>query len=310
MGKKYRVLATIVLVVAVYGIMLFIKRQEPEYIQGECVNPDNIANVYEYYEEFPFETMEYIDEDAFEYVEGLYSEINFESDFAKGEMGLSDLYIEKYKQLLIGEIPFVDKDTGEENYLPEYKEVFVYDGEKYIYDVNEYEYLFFDMDKDEAPELCIYVKGVASSPANTKICIFKFNMEQEKMILWEQLSSCYFYIYGSSIVGCDWQGGTERGFYCLDENAEIKLKLSFVEDVFAEDMVYMVSLPGYLESDKQIYVPTEIECQLYYDNCEKLYYLRVTEEQYYELTEKFFEGRENAMQYVRENGVLYNELFE
>ncbi|MNV73653.1 hypothetical protein D3C71_1668190 [compost metagenome] len=71
----------------------------------------------------------------------------------------------------------------------------------------------------------------------------------------------------------------------------------------------MVSLPQYTNQDSQIYITEELKNQAYFDEGQKLYYFRVTEEQFDELTKDYFNAVELADKNINDVTFSYNELF-
>lgn len=96
----------------------------------------------------------YIDEEAFLTLKEIYGQIDFNGVFYQGNQSKADLYKAQFNRFLKGEIPILEKETGEEVYIYDYQ-IFKEDVELDIFDLNRYTYYYFDMDGDDNPELCI-----------------------------------------------------------------------------------------------------------------------------------------------------------
>ena len=280
--------------IAMVGFLHLSKKKDMKQETTDSFMNSHLANV------------EYVDEMAFEYIQEIYTEIDFESVFVEGDTSNYDCYKEIFRQLLNGERVFYRYDTEEQAYLPEYRTILQYDGEKYLYNPENYLYLFFDIDIDGEQELCL-LNRIQGIPTITDICIFNYDKETDKIFLWNEYNASYFYIYGSKKIGWDWQGREQSAFYQLNEGGEVEMAVLFMEDNINGMPIYMVTLPQYTDEDKQVKVPKQIKSQLFYD--EEFYYFRITEEQYYEITSTFRKEREIAQTYLENNMLTYEELF-
>lgn len=71
----------------------------------------------------------------------------------------------------------------------------------------------------------------------------------------------------------------------------------------------MVTIPVYADEDRQIKITQELKEQAYYSKESQLYMFNVTEEQYNELTEDFFQAGTISEERRKEVGYVYDELF-
>lgn len=180
--------------------------------------------VYEHYHEIVDAEkwdMPYADEKTFEIIQSAYEEVDFFGEFEKGNLEVYDEYKKLFGKLVRNEKPFWDKETGEEIYLKDYVS-----GDDY--DVNEAEYHFYDVDGDGDPELEVVY--------NCQKYIFKYDLKQEKYILWDWFGTWWQMIGTQKIQGRDLE---KYYYFCqLDENAENKCVTFFFSDRRAEGYIY------------------------------------------------------------------------
>ena len=236
--------------------------------------------------------MPYADQETFEIIQSAYEEVDFLGEFEKGNLEVYDEYKKLFAKLVWSEKPFWDKETGEEIYLKDY--VLGDD-----YDVNEVEYHFYDVDGDSYPELEIVY--------NCQKYIFKYDLKQERYILWDWFGTWWRLIGTQKIQGRE----LEKYFYfCqFDENGKNKCVTFFFSDRRTEGYLYIVMLPIYEEKKKEVVVTDEMKEQGMFVRLDGQWYFRVTEEQYEELTETYWEADFQAQEELEEVTYTYDELF-
>ncbi|MBD3920897.1 hypothetical protein H8B09_19175 [Paenibacillus sp. PR3] len=204
--------------------------------------------------------------------------------------------------MLKNEVAFIDNNTGEKDYLKDFDPLKVYNGDDYLYDVNSYDFYFFDFDKDNTPELCISNNG--------STYIFKYDDKLNELFLIYKMEGGYLSLIGSNKIAWDSETGAfpANAFYELNNNGDLICSVTFYSK---QDNipVYMVSLPQYTNQDSQINITEELKNQAYFDEGQKLYYFRVTEEQFDELTKDYFNAVELAHKNINDVSFSYNELF-
>lgn len=125
---------------------------------------------YDSFLDFPYE-MDFADEKAYQYIQKFYSDIHWSNKFEMGDLTQYDFYKEKYKELIDGQKPFFDSETGTEMFLNDFEPV----GNL----KDTISYFFFDMDQDNAPEICLQSKGFIS--------IFKYDIDKDQFLLWKNI---------------------------------------------------------------------------------------------------------------------------
>lgn len=132
-------------------------------------------STYESTLDFPYDDMEFSDMDTFKVIKSAYENVNFYGEFERGNLDSYDSYRYKYMQVLENKAPFLVKGTGEKLYLNEFGELDSHGNAKQ-YDLKALDFLYFDMDTDGYPELCL--KGNSGFTY-----IFKYLPKTDKYIL-------------------------------------------------------------------------------------------------------------------------------
>lgn len=256
-----------------------------------CQEENQNDRSYDSFLDFPYE-MTYVDEEAYQYIQKIYTSINWYSEFETGDLTQYDFYKEKYKELINGQKPFFNPETGTEMYLDDFES---------IENKGMDNYYFFDMDKDNAPEICLQ--------SEESISIFKYDIDKEQFLLWKYKEQGHYALNGS--LAMRWDNGSGAVFYNLDQKGNEICSVSFMIRNAYNEMIgprYLVSLPRYAETDKNEYDKNILE-QGYYDRGRSIYYFRVTETQYDELIKDYEKAYETA-KYGRQNVTYsYGELF-
>ncbi len=247
------------------------------------------------------DSVDYVGEELYAEIKDICKKIDWTVSFHPGDITKYDLYKEKYKEFIDGERTVMIKETGEEIPIYDLGE-FQTDIELEKFDIDGYSYYFFDMNGDEAPELCVTDKA-------RYIYVFQYDEEQDQIVLWEEYISSTIFLMGTQKLG--FAGGTEgHGLISIDENGDRVFFVRFKEvggepyrnDI--EDYGYLVSLPEYIELKDYM-----IE-QAVYDKTDERYYFRVTEEQFEELTKDYNDAEKAVSAALDEVTYTYTELFD
>jgi len=283
---------------------------EPSTISDTSLNND-IRQSFESFFDFIPDDYIYVNEETYKILVDAYNKVDFFGSFKKGNINVYDFYIEKYKQLIRNEVTFIGREAtivGGEND----EELFLNEVGYFRYkDVNEFKkilsdaiFYFFDMDECGAPELCIDI--------GSSIYIFKYIRESERIILWYESGTTYISLIGSKKVNWN-RGGISHVFYQLDDDGEEKTTVFFF---FREDynkktdqgeVTFFVAYPKYGKGE--IKITDEIKNQGYYTDSHQLYYFKVTEEQYDELTNRYYESEKLAREMIKDVSFSYEDLF-
>ncbi len=242
---------------------------------------------------------DYVDDELYAEIKDICKSIDWTVSFDPGDVTKYALYKEKFKNFIDGETTVWIKETGEE--LPIYDlGEFRTDIELEKFDIDRYSYYFFDMNGDEAPELCVTDKA-------RYIYVFQYDEERDQIVLWEEYISGTIFLMGTQKLG--FAGGTAgHGLISIDENGDRVFFVRFKEvggGLYRNDMEdygYLVSLPEYVELRDDM-----IEQAIYED---ERYYFRVTEEQFEELTKDYNDAEKKAQDALDEVTYTYTELFE
>lgn len=255
--------------------------------------------------EDPINGMRFISEKNYELLKDAYNQIDFSGEFEKGDSDNFDFYISQYKRLVSREALFFDKRTQKEYYINEFQEMTLSD----IYDAGDYIYYFFDMDVDGTPELCV-------TDERRFIYIIKYNPGSDEFVLWHEVYTTWIRLLGSKKLWF-YSGASpvEYAYYELDYSGEEECSIRFyIEEFFNEekqkiDVVYLLTLPKYKDKGQNSEMPESMINQAVIKKEPDYFYFRVTEEQWNELTDDFFESKELSKENIKEIRFTYDELF-
>lgn len=277
-----------------------LKENDPEPPDGK----DNGRRFNSFFDGFPYDNMEFIDCATFEIVKDSYRVLDFESEFNLGDTEIYEYFKVQYKMLLDSKIEFFSKDTDEKYLLKEYAPFRPdLDG----FEINELKLCLFDSDEDGVPELCTF------SPY-TGTRIFKYKSDIDEFIIWYENPNGYYSIMGSKSIVWNY-GGTSHGYYKLDNNGNEDFSVAFYSIggynhlLEQEEAYFMVSLPEYADKNKQIEMNKELIAKAYFNELYGKYCFRVTEKQYYELTQRFHDAESRAREKLEEMLIHYDEMF-
>lgn len=206
-------------------------------------------HAYDSYWVFPFEEMEYADDKEFGELREIFSEIQFYGGFPLGDEEKYKICKDKYAQLLKNEITVTVPETGEECYLEEF-DLVIDKYEDKPYDLERYYFYLFDVDGNDAPELCLF--ELLSPGIIDSMCIFKYDFDLDKIILWKDFGSHYTLLFGGNSIAGENGNANEFDFYQVDENANLIFRTGFVWEGFFTNgnVVCMVILPQYKNVNK------------------------------------------------------------
>lgn len=238
----------------------------------------------------------YVDDKLYAQIKDIYHNIDLSVSFEPGDVTKYDLYKEKFKRLIRGETTAGIRETGEEWYIYEFHamEQFRTAIELGEFDIKWHSYYFFDINGDRNPELCI-------QNAQGYLYIFQYDEEQNHIFLWKEYISSTISLMGTRKL--IWAGGwAGHGMIRLNENGDRVFFVHFKET--GGDYGYLVFLPEYIEFTEKM------KEQAIYDETDEEYCFRVTEEQYEELTKRFYDADHEAHAALDEVTYTYGELFE
>lgn len=195
------------------------------------------------------------------------------------------------------EITFTEPETGEVCYIKDFPAFRPYHDEEC--DPGKFRYFLFDMDGDNAPELCIW---------DVETYIFKYDSKSETMTLWMEIPTYNEHVHGTKALSWDWDGVRYR-FMRIDGEGKVVFEVYFLIEGFWSNgiVTYMMSMPFY--DGKQVEMPEGMEKQGYFDEESDLYLFQVTEEQFDELTRDYFKALKESEEERGKVTYTYEELF-
>lgn len=265
---------------------------------GNPLNENPIQKIDEFSIFYPYENVKYADKKTVKVLMEAYEKVDFSSEFQKGNLEEYDFYKNKYDLLLNNEMMFVLPETGEQYYLKDYE--YIRSGENEDYDVRNYDYFFFDMNGDGAPELMMTDRVYF-------IYYFRYDKSTETMALWYQTGFLWESVHGTGAIRWD-REGRQHLFCRLDENGKEICQVLFFERDHNGEMVYMAALPSF--ADEETVLSRRMRKYAYYSEGFQVYYFRVTEDQYEAMTGRYHEAAEESDQFRDEVTFTYEELFE
>ena len=285
-----------------------VKEDKTNFINKETteeITEINKEKSYDNFMDFPDYNMNFINDNTFNIIREIYNKIDFSSEYKQCSSAVNNIYRKKYNELLKGKIKFTDNETKEEFYINEYEPIKFYYDDKFEFDVNNYDYYFFDIDEDNVPELCVFNAATGTN-------IFKYINETDKMVLWCKLEVCWYHVSGSKTVTWN-RDGKMFTFYKLDKDGKIINVVSLLYKIYnADKSVYLVTLPGYSNKFvpvKNIGMMKEVYEEGYFAKNSNEYYFRVNEAQFEELFKNYSEALEISLTNIKNITFSYNELF-
>lgn len=270
--------------------------ESQDYVSHPAMGKSNVTS--------PYENAKYVDDETFFEIKEIYDKINFYGSFNLGNQENYDFYKTQFLRLLNGEETFTVKDTGEKYYLHQY-EFLEIDYRSGRYDINNYLYVFFDIDGDEEPELCI--KDNVSFNY-----VIDYDKKTDEFILWQGFNLSYRQILGTKKEALS--SYPLYVFYMLDSTGEISWFVQFIEDEYIDSnskkrvSCYLVMLPQHENEDK-IELSENLKRKAFLEPEQNYYYFRVTKERYDELTKDFFWSTSLSYDKINEVTYTYDELF-
>lgn len=248
----------------------------------------------------------YVDDETFEMLLAAYAEIDFSGEFELGDPELYDEYREKYWQMLQSNGPVMDKETGSMMSLTDFLDGYTFYHFDH-YDWNEFDYYFYDVDGDGAPELGIY------SYANF-IYLFDYDEEKDQFHVWYEMEGYYYRQVGTRKVM--WTTDKNFAFYLLDENGDV---VCHTFDFYcvrsgrnSTRFLNIVMMPFYADETKKIAVTQGMKENGIYVRSGRDWYFRLTDEQdekFADVYHAFNEAYKSAGKKDYEVCYHYEELF-
>lgn len=233
----------------------------------------------------------YIDVKLFEKIKTVYNTIDFLGNYDLGDVSTYEIYKKKYKQFLQGEQPVIDKYTGESLYI--------WESELNNYKIDQFTYYYFDMDGDNYPELCIQDEV-------STLYIIKYEAKTDEILLWMRSVRAPIYVLGTKKLIHTEKDGSGEAYIELNENGEWEFSLWLKKEMGT----FFITFPHYYdELDKEKELSDEIKKQGIFNEHQKLYYFRVTEQQYNELSENYEKSVKLSMEKIKTITYTYEELF-
>ena len=253
------------------------------------------GNMWMYYEA---EEVPFVDEETFALIREAYEGVEYSAEFEKGNLEIYEEYKQRFWKLIKNEIPFLNRETGEEVYI---KDWYASNGWYVLEDFksSDYSYYLFDMNGDGLPELC--VDG----------CVFAYDPDMDQCILWAWLN-------GKEIVGTRkamWNPDYDTDiyeFFQLDPNGNRELGTLFWAehaDLYHDD-INLVLFPFFAYRATGCKNTYEFTRQGVFEESSGQWFFRITDEQFKELEQPYMEVLlEQAWDRKKEERYTYEELF-
>lgn len=252
------------------------------------------GHMWMYYEA---EEVPFVDDETFALIREAYEGVEYSAEFEKGTMEVYEEYKQRFWKLIKNEIPFLNRETGEEVYI---KDWYASNGWYVLEDFksSHYGYYLFDMSGDGLPEMCM------------DYFAFAYDSDMDQCILWTRLS-------GNWIVGTKkvmWNPDYDTDiyeFFQLDLDGNLELDTLFWAehaDLYHDD-INMVMFPNYADTAKRWKITEEMKRQGVFEESSGQWFFRITDEQFEELERPYKEALEQAGDRMQEERYTYEELF-
>lgn len=247
----------------------------------------------------------YADEEVVAILREAYGEVNFRGTFEQGDLGCYDEYKGYFLKLAENEMPFTDRETGDQYYIKDFKGL---EDIELCRDSpipgNMCRYYFFDMDGDGAPEL-----GIQNPNNHDAVYFFRYDGEKEECFLWYTMGNFWYSLFGSRKVAWIWDG-KYLAFDQLDVNGDVEFETFGISNWYSDEIsLHMIMVPDYREEEKKIEVTELMKEQGILERSTGRWFFRVTEEQYEELMEPFWDAYDLAEKECEEVAYSHEELF-
>lgn len=257
----------------------------------------DVNQIYESYDEMT-NGISYVDDSVFEDIEIIFAEVEWYTDFEKGDLKKYDLYLSKYAELILLKQPYksgIDGNVQMVNELLKTPDV----GDVFSAQMDSYGYYVYDYDGDGKAELCIEDLG--------RIFVFRY----------DESENCIYLI--DSVGGSASLGGTGTQ-YAYGGNTKQLLKIETCEDAIkwreefifypCGDNEYFLTLPSYVIRDCDYLLTDRIKEQsgLLINKTGGSYYFKITKEQYNKLISYYLDGEEKMYQNIGTVRYQYDEI--
>ncbi len=270
------------------------------------ISPNTSENlrIYEHWMDFSEERdLPYTDVKGIKFIRQAYAKVDFEGEFIQGDLGYYDEYIVHFFELLNNDLPFLNIETGKETYLKDFERLAIYEDLDYRQILIRCEYIFFDIDDDNFPELAI-----RNENDHNAVYIFDYNEQTGKCELWYTLENYWYVILGSKKIAWIWDD-RYLAFYQLGSSGDIECQTLGISRWFnEEESLHMVMLPVYTK-EEGIYIPDWLKEQGVFSQSDEQWFFRITEEQYEELMAPYWEAYFESQEEIMKVTYTYEELF-
>lgn len=288
----YSLFAIILIATFLIGVVLFdlkhdktdkeVVLQEGAYEQKQAESQSRVVSieeqnsywVYDNWDDFMNEReMPYADEATFNVIKAAYSKIDFIGEIKADNTAAGGEHVEAFLKMLDNE-----------------------NSEYYYFDVDE--------DKYDLPELAV-------RNSSGEIYVYKYQPETKQCVLWSKLESYWYSLIGSRKVLWTGNGGQYASFYQLSANGETEYETFFGYRRFNEnESFYLVGMPIYAKMQNEEIVTEYMKTQGAYLSGSGNWCFRITEEQYNEIADEYWEAYLGAQEEIKEVTYSYDELLE
>lgn len=260
--------------------------------------------IYEHWTDFSEERdLPYTDAEGIKIIRQAYEKVDFAGEFMQGDLENYEEYAIFFSELLNNDLPFLNKETGKEIYLKDFERLTVYEDLDYSQILLQCEYIFFDIDDDDFPEL-----GMRNENDHNAVYIFDYNEQTGKCELWYTLENFWYAILGSKKIAWIWDG-KYLAFYQLGSGGDVECQTIGISSWFnEEESLHMVMLPVYTK-EEGIDIPDWLKEQGVFSQSDGQWFFRITETQYEELMAPYWEAYFESEEEIEKVTYTYEELF-
>lgn len=257
----------------------------------------NADQIFESYDDMANE-LDFVNEDVFIDINKIFEEVEWYTDFNKGDSEKYDLYLSKYAELILLKRPYKSEIDGNVQMIEELLKT-PDAGDVFSVHMDSYDYYVYDYDGDGKTELCIKDIG--------RIFVFRYDESEDCIYLVDSMGG------NASLGGTGTQyahGGNTNQLLKIETCGDVIKRREEFTFYLCEGDEYLLTLPSYVAREGNYLVTDQMKEQgdLLGNEEGGSYYFKITKEQYTELISYYLDAEEKTNQNIGEVRYQYDEI--